>query len=66
MVREKNRCQTIADINGSMPNLRNKIAQYLPPVDVAVKINRIDGVDVRDNTFSSVFTVLLDWEDPSV
>ena len=66
MVREKNRCQTIADINGSMPNLRNKIAQYLPPVDVAVKINRIDGVNVRDNTFASVFTVLLDWEDPSV
>ena len=62
-MREKNR---IADINGSMPNSRNKIAQYLPPVDVAVKINRIDGVNVRDNTFASVFTVLLDWEDPSV
>jgi len=35
-------------------------------VDVTLKIYRVEDVDVRNNTFSSVFNVMLDWEDPSV
>ena len=43
-----------------------KLANFLPPVDVAVKIYRVDAVDVLHNTFTVVFSVLLDWEDPSL
>ena len=45
---------------------RDQLADFLPPVDVALKIYRIDTVDVRENTFTCVFSVLLDWEDPSL
>ena len=45
---------------------RNQVSHFLPPVDVALKIYRVEAVNVRENTFSSVFTVLLDWEDPSL
>ena len=45
---------------------RKNVSLYLPPVDVALKIYRVEAVDVRNNTFATVFTVLLDWEDPSV
>ena len=43
-----------------------KLANFLPPVDVAIKIYRVDAVDVLHNTFTVVFSVLLDWEDPSL
>ena len=66
MVREKKRCETVPTVDDEMPSERNKVQQFLPPVDVALKIYRVDGVNVRDNTFSSVFSVLLDWEDPSL
>ena len=65
MVREKERCAEEKTHHDDLP-VRNRVEQYLPPVDVAFKIYLVDAVSVRDNTFMSVFNVLLDWEDPSL
>ena len=66
MVREKGRYEADRRPEDDDLPVRNKIEHYLPPIDVALKIYLVDAVSVRDNTFESMFTVMLDWEDPSL
>ena len=42
------------------------LRDYLPPIDIAIKVHRICNLDFQQNTFSATFSVMLDWEDPSV
>jgi len=65
MVREKQRYERDQTPDDDAPT-RNRIEQYLPPIDVVMKVYLIDAVSVRDNTFMASFTVMLDWEDPSL
>ena len=58
------RSQTVLDPRWDPENFT--LENFLPPVDVAMKIYSIDAVNVLQNTFTGVFGVLLDWEDPSL
>lgn len=42
------------------------VKDFLPPVDIAIKVYRVDGLDMSRNEFSAEFVVMLDWEDPSL
>ena len=39
---------------------------YLPPIDVSVVIHEINDVNLKTNDFFASFTLMLDWEDPSL
>ena len=66
MVQEKKCYEEERTAAGDDLPVRDKIEHFLPPIDVALKIYLVDAVNVRDNTFESCFTVMLDWEDPSL
>ena len=42
------------------------LADYLPPIDVSVKIYAIYDINVPHNSFECTFNLMLDWEDPSL
>ena len=42
------------------------LRDYLPPIDIAIKVHRVCNLNFQENTFAATFSVMLDWEDPSV
>ena len=47
-------------------DLEIDLANYLPPIDVSVKIYAIYDINVPNNSFECTFNAMLDWEDPSL